>query len=157
MVDNLALVLSFIFGAVIGSFLNVCIYRIPIGLSIVFPPSRCPSCGGNIPFYHNIPVISYAVLMGRCGLCRAPISPKYLLVESFTGLSAVLLFLKFGLSFELAAYFIFVSSLIVVTFIDLKYQIIPDVISLPGIAVGLVASFFMPSVNFLDSIIGVLA
>ncbi|MBI5493320.1 MAG: prepilin peptidase [Deltaproteobacteria bacterium] len=155
--DKFVLILPFVFGAVIGSFLNVCIYRIPIGLSIVSPPSKCPSCGRNIPFYYNIPIISYVVLMGRCGLCGAPISPRYLLVESFTGLAAVSLFLKFGPSFELLAYFVFVSSLIVVTFIDLKYQIIPDVISLPGIAVGLAASFFIPSVNFLNSFIGILA
>ncbi len=155
--DKLVLILPFIFGAVVGSFLNVCIYRIPIGLSIVSPPSRCPSCGRHIPFYYNIPIISYIMLMGRCGLCKAPISPKYLLVEVISGLFTISLFLKFGLSFELLAYFAFISSLIVVTFIDLKYQIIPDVISLPGIVVGFAASFFIPSVYFLNSLIGILA
>src|SRR4030065_2108950 len=89
------LIFSFLFGAVGGSFLNVCIYRIPLGISIAYPPSRCPGCGASIPFYLNIPVIGYLVIRGRCASCGVSISPLYPAVEALTGLFAVALFLWF--------------------------------------------------------------
>lgn len=151
------LIVSFVFGAVIGSFLNVCIHRIPLGISIVHPPSRCPSCGSSIPFYYNIPVFGYIMLRGRCASCSAPISAAYPLTEALTGLFAVLLFMRFGLSVELFVYFAFIAALIVITFIDIRHQIIPDVISLPGIPLGFIASFFLDSPGALASGIGILA
>ena len=130
-----ALALSFVFGACIGSFLNVCIYRIPRDLSIVSPGSACPTCGHPLPFYANIPVISFLILRGRCGFCRRPISFRYLLVECLTGGMAVLTLLTFGPTLEALVWFTFGSALVVVSGIDLAFRIIPDRISLPGIAV----------------------
>ena len=140
---NPALVSSvvFIFGAVVGSFLNVCIVRLPGGESITHPPSRCPACKAPIAFYDNIPLLSYLILRGRCRACAAPISPRYFIVEFLTGLLAVALFFRFGWGPSLFVYGIFAAALIVISFIDLDIQIIPDVISLPGIVLGLLASF----------------
>jgi leader peptidase (prepilin peptidase) / N-methyltransferase len=156
MANSLILIVPFIFGAIIGSFLNVCIYRIPLKMSIVYPASRCPTCGKAIHFYNNVPIFSYIVLQGRCAACGTPISAIYPFVEALTGLFALSLFAKFGLSAELFVYFAFVSVLIVVTFIDLKYQIIPDAISIPGIIAGFALSFFVPSMKALDSLIGII-
>jgi leader peptidase (prepilin peptidase)/N-methyltransferase len=152
----LILIFSFIFGTVIGSFLNVCIYRLPLKISIISPRSICPSCGRSIPFYENIPILSYLLLKGKCQGCNAPISLQYPLVEFLTGLVALSLTLRFGLSPATLIYFLFISGLMVITFIDLKYQIIPDVISLPGIGMGLLSSFVLPQVSFLDSLLGAL-
>ncbi|MEK7842328.1 MAG: A24 family peptidase, partial [Deltaproteobacteria bacterium] len=127
----------------------------PEGKSIIFPSSSCPNCNNPITFYDNIPIVSYIVLLGRCRSCKTPISLRYPFVEFLTGLFAVILLKTFGLSAGLPAYFIFAASLIVITFIDLKYRIIPDIISLPGIGAGLLASYFLP-VGILNSIIGVL-
>jgi leader peptidase (prepilin peptidase)/N-methyltransferase len=143
-------------GLVIGSFLNVCIYRIPLKKSIVHPPSSCPNCGAGIRFYDNIPVISYILLLGRCRQCHAPISFRYPLVELITGLLSAALFIKFGLSPNYIFLFLFTASLIAIAFIDLQHKIIPDVISLPGILVEVVVSFF-PSAGIspLEALIGV--
>jgi len=156
MTNSLIYIFSFIFGSIVGSFLNVCIHRIPEGKSIIFPPSSCPHCSKLIAFYDNIPIISYIVLLGRCRNCKGPISPRYPFVEFLNGSFAVILFKVFGFSPELPIYFVFVSSLIVITFIDLQYQIIPDVISLPGIGIGFLASYFLPH-GMLNSVIGILA
>lgn len=150
------LIVPFLFGAAIGSFLNVCIYRVPLGLSIVSPPSACPGCGKKIAFYDNIPILSYLLLGGRCRGCGSKISARYPLIEAATGLLASALVYKFGLGPELFVYFVFASALIVITFIDLKYQIIPDVISLPGIALGFAASFVTSEPGVVNSIIGIL-
>ncbi len=147
---------SVIFGAVVGSFLNVCIYRIPKGESIVFPGSHCPHCKGSIPFYDNIPLVSYLVLRGRCRYCQGTISLQYPLVEGITAFASFLLFYQFGISWSYLFYFAFVASLIVITVIDLYHQIIPDVISLPGIGVGLVASLLLPQLTFFNSLAGML-
>lgn len=155
MEDIIILVLPFVFGAVVGSFLNVCIYRIPLGLSLVSPPSRCSSCGKQIPFYFNIPLLGYIFLGGKCYYCKASFSIRYPIVEALTGLFAALLFNRYGVTAELFVYFALVSSLIVITFIDLDHKIIPDVISLPGIVVGFGASFFLDSPGVLDSGIGI--
>lgn len=154
--DYVFLIFSFIFGAVVGSFLNVCIYRIPLGISIAYPPSRCPGCGASIPFYLNIPVLGYLMIRGRCASCREPISALYPVIEALTGLFAVALFMRFGPSVELFVYFAFISALLVISFIDLEHRIIPDVISLPFIALGFAASFFLASPGVAASGLGIL-
>jgi leader peptidase (prepilin peptidase) / N-methyltransferase len=132
--------LVFIFGALVGSFLNVCILRIPTGDSIVSPPSHCPKCKAAISFYDNIPLISYLVLRGRCRNCAERISPRYFVVELLTAVFALALFDRFGFGFSFLASFVFVAALIVISFIDLDVRIVPDIISLPGIVVGVVLS-----------------
>ena len=154
MADKIFLIVPFIFGAVVGSFLNVCIYRIPLGISIVRPSSMCPECKRRIPFYYNVPIISYAVLGGRCAFCGSPFSPQYPVVEGVTGFFAAALFMRHGLTPGLFIHFAFVSSLVVITFIDLRHRIIPDVISLPGIVAGFGASFFLTPPGVMDSAIG---
>lgn len=150
-------VVSIIFGAMIGSFLNVCISRLPKEESIVRPGSRCPKCNTPIQFYDNIPILSYILLKAKCRHCRAPISIQYPVVEAITALSSLFLFLTFGLSLSFIYYFMFVAALIVITVIDLHHQIIPDVISLPGIVIGLLGSLIIPQITFWNSLIGMLA
>ncbi len=130
----------FVFGALIGSFANVCILRIPAEESVVFPRSRCSSCKQPIQWYDNVPLVSWVVLRGRCRSCHAPISFRYFFVELLTALAAVALYLRVGFGVEWLVLFAFLSALIVVTFIDLDHRIIPDVISLPGIVVGFLLS-----------------
>jgi len=149
-------IVSIIFGAIVGSFLNVCIYRLPRGESIITPGSHCPHCQTPIRFYDNIPLVSYLLLNGKCRHCKAIISLQYPLVEGVTALSSFLLFTKFGPSWGYLFYFSFVASLIVITVIDLYHQIIPDVISLPGIGIGLLASLVLPKMTFLNSLLGAL-
>jgi leader peptidase (prepilin peptidase) / N-methyltransferase len=147
---------SILFGAFIGSFLNVCIVRIPRRESIVTPGSHCPHCNEPIRFYENIPILSFFLLKGRCRHCRKPISLQYFFVEAFTALGSLLLFSKYGPSLSYLFYFSFLAALIVITVIDLHHQIIPDVISIPGMAVGLLASFVLPGMTFMDSLFGLL-
>jgi leader peptidase (prepilin peptidase)/N-methyltransferase len=150
--------LIFMFGLCIGSFLNVCIYRLPSSMSIVNPSrSICPQCNNAISFYDNIPVFSYLWLKGRCRHCQAPISLRYPLVELMTGIISVDVFFMFGLTFSGLIYFIFISSLLVITFIDIDHKIIPDVITIPGIPIGLAASFVLPAMTFKASLLGLLA
>jgi leader peptidase (prepilin peptidase)/N-methyltransferase len=149
-------IFAFIFGAAIGSFLNVCIYRIPAETSIVKPDSRCPSCGHPIRFYDNIPILSFLILRARCRDCGAKISWRYPLIELITGLMAMLLFDKFGLSLVFLAFFIFTAVLIVIAFIDLDHQIIPDILSLPGIPVFFLAAVFIVKLPWLEALIGLL-
>ena len=134
------MIIPFVFGAIIGSFLNVCIARIPNDESVVHPGSRCPKCKTPIPFYYNIPLISYVFLLGRCRVCAERISPRYLFVEILTGLFAVALYSRFGSGFEFFVLFLLTAALIVISFIDLDVRIVPDVISLPGIVLGLLCS-----------------
>ena len=143
-------------GAAIGSFLNVCISRIPVGASLVLPPSHCPKCLHPIRFYDNIPLVSYLILRGKCRDCRAWISFQYPLVELGTALLALLLFWKFGLTLKLLAAFLFACVLIIITFIDLEHFIIPDVLTLPGIPVFLLLAVFVMEVSLLDAILGIL-
>jgi len=147
---------SVIFGAVIGSFLNVCICRIPEGVSIVAPASRCPYCQAPIRWYQNIPVISYLVLRGRCATCHQTISPRYPLVEILTGLLFVLVFRQYGFLWATPVYWLLAAALVVITFIDLDHQIIPDIISLPGIPLGFVLTFLVPGISWSDSLLGIL-
>src|SRR3984885_8410817 len=144
----------FVFGCLIGSFLNVCIYRMPLELSVVSPPSHCPHCKYAIPFYLNIPLVTWLALRGRCKNCGAPISPRYFIVELLTGLAFLGCWLKFGdrvhplPSIPLAlVYAIFLSGLIVATFIDFEHFIIPDEITFGGIVVGIIASFLLPQLQ----------
>ncbi|MCP3677370.1 MAG: prepilin peptidase [Deltaproteobacteria bacterium] len=154
--DLLIQIFVFAFGATIGSFLNVCIYRLPLKQSIVSPPSACPVCGRRLPFYDNMPILSYIILRGRCRGCGVSFSIRYLTVEVLTAIMAVAVYVAFGPTPESLVYFLFVSALIVITFIDLEYQIIPDVISLPGIGVGLLASLFLVLPGVMNSLIGII-
>lgn len=147
----------FLFGLCIGSFLNVCIYRLPESKSIVFPGSTCPHCNEPIRYIDNIPVLSWVLLQGKCRKCRTAIPIRYPLVELLGGLFAVGVYLKFGIGLEAFIYFIFIVCLMIVTFIDLDHRIIPDVISLPGIPLGFLASFALPDIGMLDSLLGILA
>ena len=155
MKNHLIEIIIFAFGMCIGSFMNVCIYRLPIKKSIVLPGSFCPGCETPIRFYDNIPIFSYIWLRGRCRHCDARISIRYLTVEIMGGAFAMLSYLKFGISLEGLIYYAMVVSLLIVTYIDLDYQIIPDVISLPGIPIGFLASFALPALNYKESILGI--
>ncbi|MBM3311894.1 MAG: prepilin peptidase [Candidatus Aminicenantes bacterium] len=126
-----------LFGLVWGSFLNVVIYRVPRGMNIVRPPSACPSCGGRIKPYDNIPVFSYLWLGGKCRRCRAPIGLTYPAVEALTALAFVLLHLRFGLGLHFFAGAAFASALIALGFIDAFHRVLPDAITLPGFGLGL--------------------
>ena len=145
----------FVVGSAIGSFLNVCIVRIPAKISIVFPSSHCPACKRPIPFYYNIPLISYIVLGGRCRYCKAPILFQYFLVELLTPVIMIVLYFFFGISPAFISSFIFSAALIVITFIDLRLQIIPDVISLPGIPLCFLCSFILPWTDPVQSLVGI--
>ncbi len=146
----------FIFGLIVGSFLNVCILRLPENKSIIFPPSHCPLCKKQINFYDNIPILSFIVLRGKCRWCNAPISLQYPLTEFLSGLLFLALFLEFGLGYNLPVYCFLGASLLVVSFIDLKHQIIPDLITLPGIIIGLLLALFFPGrIDWLDSLLGI--
>src|SRR5215469_11458662 len=144
----------FVLGCMVGSFLNVCIYRMPAGMSIIMPPSHCPHCKYSIPWYLNVPLVTWLVLRGRCKNCGAPISARYFLVELLTGVSFLCSWLKFGShvhplsSIPLAlVYAIFLAGLIVATFIDFEHLIIPDEITFGGIAIGLLLSFLLPELQ----------
>lgn len=128
----------FIFGVSIGSFLNVVIYRMPRGLSIIYPPSTCPNCGKRIKWYDNIPIISYILLKGKCRFCKADISIKYPLVELVSGIFATVLYIRFGLNLDFLFYFYFIASMIALSVIDLEFKIIPDKINFSGIFIGLI-------------------
>ncbi|MGB9082863.1 MAG: prepilin peptidase [Desulfuromonadaceae bacterium] len=147
---------AFVFGMVVGSFLNVCICRMPKNESIVSPPSHCPGCSYQIRWYDNIPLVSYLLLRGKCRGCGAAISLQYPLVELLNGVLTLLLFLRFGPTLAFAALFLLCSALVVITFIDIEHQIIPDEISLSGIVVGFVLSFFLEGHTWLNSLLGIL-
>lgn len=136
----------FLFGACIGSFLNVCIYRMPDEeKSIVSPGSYCPHCKTPLRWYDNLPIIGYAFLKGRCRTCREQISPRYIFVEVLVGYIFVQYFNVFGLSPQYIAAVYLTCSLLVATFVDFKWHIIPDEINFAGMIVGCVLAFFFPS------------
>ena len=144
----------FSFGCIVGSFLNVCIYRMPLGMSIVTPKSHCPHCKYSIPWHLNIPLVTWLALRGRCKNCGAPISLRYFVVELLTGAAFLSCWLAFGdASHSLKSmpvalvYAVFLAGLIAATFIDFEHFIIPDEITLGGMAVGFAASFFLPSLQ----------
>jgi len=147
-----AAILVTMFGVAVGSFLNVCIHRLPLCESLAFPASHCPSCQTPIKPYDNIPIVSYLLLRGRCRSCGAPISMQYPIVEFTTGAVFLAAFLLFD-SPIIYQRLLFACAMIVLFVIDLEHRILPDVITLPGIALGLVFSFFMPP-GWRDSLIG---
>lgn len=147
-------IFAFIFGTAVGSFLNVCIFRIPLDQSIVTPSSHCLSCKKPIPFYDNIPLVSFILLRGKCRHCKAPFSYQYPMVELLTGFFALACVLSWGFTINALSIFIFIAALIVITFIDFEHKIIPDVISLPGIVYGLLAALLLPRISLVDSLLG---
>ena len=152
----MAYLIAALFGLVIGSFLNVCIYRLPLDQSIVWPASRCTACGRELSWYENIPVLSYAVLGGKCRTCRAHISLMYPVIEALTALVFVATYAEFGLSWLLAIRLVFGCAMIVLLVIDLQHQILPNEITVSGIVVGLAASF-LAGPGWRDSLIGAVA
>ena len=158
--ETLILVFATIFGLIIGSFLNVCIYRIPRNKSIVWPPSGCPKCGKHIAFYDNIPLLSYLILWGKCRHCKAPISCQYPIVEFITGALTLLFVWHWGLTPWTAVLLTAVYCLIILSVIDLELMIIPDRFSLGLIVLGLATFALNPNFagtlldRFLQSLLG---
>lgn len=153
----------FIVGAMVGSFLNVCIHRMPRGMSVVHPPSHCPQCQFTIPWYLNLPLITWLWLRGRCAKCAAPIPVRYFLVELLTGLAFAVVWNEFGnavawqqTSLIGAAYCLLLAGLIAATFIDFEHFIIPDEITLGGTAAGVVVSLAIPVLHNAETIGGAL-
>lgn len=145
---------AFALGAVVGSFLNVCIHRLPRSESVVRPGSHCPACGGPIAPYDNVPILSYLLLRGRCRACHARISPRYLLIELANGIGYSVILWRFGLGWPAAVYAVLFSALLVITVIDLSHQIIPDAITLPGIGLGVLCAATVLPVSLADSVLG---
>jgi leader peptidase (prepilin peptidase)/N-methyltransferase len=141
-------------GALLGSFINVVIYRLPRGLSLVWPGSHCPRCGKSIAAYDNLPIVSFLLLRGRCRRCRMPISPRYPLVEALGAALTLGIALQAGNGLGALIGLVFALALLAVLFIDYDFQIIPDVITLPGIALGLLATLLSP-LSIRDSLLGV--
>ena len=137
-------IIVFMFGSIVGSFLNVCIHRLPRGESIVRPPSHCPDCNAVIRWYDNIPIASFLVLKGRCRSCKAKIRPRYFIVELLTASLFFGLYIFFGPSVRCVSSLVFVSLLIVATFVDFEHEEIPDEVSLGGIVLGTVLSLVFP-------------
>jgi leader peptidase (prepilin peptidase) / N-methyltransferase len=137
-------VFFFLFGMVVGSFLNVCITRIPEDVSIVSPGSRCPRCGTPIKPYDNVPVFAWLWLRGKCRSCGLPISPMYPLVELATGLLFVAAFLEFGITQATVKWLFFTCLIVILTVTDLRVRLLPDVVNWPGFAAGLMFSAFVP-------------
>ncbi len=141
-------VAAFVLGATVGSFLNVCIFRVPRGESIVFPGSHCLSCGDTLRWYDNIPILSYFILQGRCRRCGTHFSAQYPLIEFMTAALFLCVYLKFSITLATPVYWALIGALIVVTWIDLYYYIIPNRITLAGIVAGLLFSllaYVLPS------------
>ncbi len=145
-----------LFGACIGSFLNVCIYRLPRRESLMWPASRCTSCQRALAWYENVPILGWLTLRGRCRTCHAGISVMYPIVEAITALIFASGYLMYGWTAMLAVRLLFACAMLVLFVIDLQHQILPNVITLPGVVIGLVLSVFMPP-GWLSSLIGILA
>jgi leader peptidase (prepilin peptidase)/N-methyltransferase len=155
-IEPLPLAALAILGLAIGSFLNVCIHRVPRQASIVHPPSSCPHCGYQLRWIDNVPVLSYAMLGGRCRGCRSQISIRYPVVELATMLIFVAHYFVFGLDIMLVPRLLFACILIVLFAIDLEHHLLPNVITLPGIVIGLAFSTMLPP-GLVDALIGVVA
>jgi leader peptidase (prepilin peptidase) / N-methyltransferase len=145
-----------LFGAVIGSFLNVCIHRLPRQESVAWPGSHCPACGQAIAWYDNIPLFSYLLLMGRCRHCAVPISIRYPIVEALNAVGYVALLWFFGPVWPTVAYGLLYSALLVVAGTDLSHKIIPNAITFPGIIVGLVSAATILPLGLMNGVIGLL-
>jgi len=148
--------MCFIFGLVVGSFLNVVIARLPMERSIVHPRSACPDCGAAIRWYDNLPVVSWLSLRGRCRACHHPISRRYPTVELLTGILFALAAWHAATVLDLVAAMVFLAALVVISGIDLDHQIIPDIITLPGIVVGALLSLLGSPKSWLDVLLGIL-
>jgi leader peptidase (prepilin peptidase)/N-methyltransferase len=148
-------VVAALFGAIIGSFLNVCIHRLPRGSSVVWPASACPQCGRGLAWFENIPVVSYLVLGGKCRTCRAPISMRYPIIELLTAVMFGVGWWYYGPSLLLASRLVFGCALIVLFAIDLEHHLLPNLITLPGIVIGLLFSLFTEP-GWLSAVIGIL-
>jgi leader peptidase (prepilin peptidase)/N-methyltransferase len=148
--------LPLLFGLVIGSFLNVVIARVPEGRSVWRPRSTCPGCGVPIAWYDNIPLVSFAVLRGRCRACGMAISPRYPIVEAATALLFVVAYLVLGPTLDFVAAALLLAALIAITAIDFSHQIIPDVITLPGILAGVAANLVTHRVTWVESLLGII-
>ena len=149
--------ISFVIGSIVGSFYNVCIYRLPNDLDVVSKSSFCTSCKYKIPFYLNIPIISYILNFGKCKNCKNKISISYLIVEVLTASLFVYAYMLYGISFNSLAFIIFYSGLLIIFFTDLKYYLILDKITIPLSIVGLVFTFFNFNpfdVDILSSVLG---
>ena len=145
------------YGLAWGSFLNVVIYRLPLRMSLFKPPSSCPHCGKPIKFYDNIPILSFLFLGGKCRHCKGKISLRYPLVELLTAVSFLLLYSQHSLSFFFFASCLFASAMIALSFIDLYHQILPDEITLPGLALALIYSLFRTDLNLTQALVGAVA
>jgi leader peptidase (prepilin peptidase)/N-methyltransferase len=147
-------VLAAVFGAVIGSFLNVCIHRLPRGLSVVRPASACPACGHELTWYENIPLISYAALRGRCRRCRVPISWRYPFIEVLTSLVFAVAVWWYGPGWLLVSRLVLACSLVALFAIDLEHHLLPNLITLPGIVVGFAFSL-VTEPGWVSSLVGI--
>jgi leader peptidase (prepilin peptidase)/N-methyltransferase len=152
--DPLQLTILVMLGLAVGSFLNVCVHRIPRSQSLMFPPSRCPACEYQLRWFDNIPVVSYAAIGGRCRKCRARISIRYPLVELATMALFVVHGEVFGWSALLVPRLLFACAMVVLFAIDLEHHLLPNIITLPGIAIGLISSTVLPP-GLVDALIGV--
>ena len=150
-------IFAFLFGSLVGSFLNVCIHRLPREESIVFPGSHCPACQAPIRPWDNIPILSFLLLRGRCRACGSPIAWRYPLVECLTAILFAATVSRYGVTPLAITLLAFLSALVVIAFIDLDHQIIPNVITMPGIPLGLLAGVVLGDPPFLDRVIGTLA
>ncbi|MCA9400919.1 MAG: prepilin peptidase [Candidatus Omnitrophica bacterium] len=148
--ENFIQGIVFLFGTIVGSFLNVCIVRLPHEQSVVHPRSHCTKCKKTIAWYDNIPLLSYLFLGGKCRHCKAVFSPRYLLVELLTGIAFLLFYLYFGPDKLLAPYLVMTSGFIVATFVDFEHRIIPDEVSVGGMCVGIILSLFIPEMHLTD-------
>ncbi len=156
MTDPVTGLLIGLFGLAVGSFLNVCIHRLPHGASVVTPPSHCPACGVPIRWFDNVPVLGYLALGGRCRACRAPIDPLYPFVEIGTAVLFLVQHQVLGLQPLLAPRLLFTAAMIVLFAVDLRHHVLPNVITLPGIVVGLLGSIFLEP-GWVDALLGTLA
>jgi leader peptidase (prepilin peptidase)/N-methyltransferase len=155
MIDGSSYLLAAGLGALIGSFLNVCIHRLPRCESIVWPGSHCPSCGTSIAYYDNIPLLSYLWLMGHCRTCRSSISMRYPVVEAVNAAGYVMILATFGLTWTTVLYSALFSALLVVTGTDLTHRIIPNVVTVPGIVIGLLGAATVLPVGLMNALLGV--
>lgn len=154
-------ILIFLLGTIIGSFLNVCIYRMPKGQSIVYPPSHCPNCSTPLKWYNLIPILSFIVQRGKCGYCGEKISPQYPIVEFFNGVFYLMLFYKFGLNLDFIFYSIIFSILIIIFFIDLYHQIIPNGLNILILVLGIIYKFlqfilYNKPLDLINSLLGLI-
>jgi len=152
--EILMYIIAFVFGAIIGSFLNVCIYRIPNGQSIVKPRSSCPKCSFPIPFYYNIPLLSYLILRGRCSNCNVRIPFRYFIIEFISGVLTVMALDKFGINVETIFYLLFIYMLIVIAFIDLDTSIIHNKILIVLLSIGIILNLVFNIIPWLEALLG---